>query len=42
MMTSLVGLGLRTSPGNKTFNILCFLSMTLLNDKVCERHFNSP
>jgi len=39
---SLVGLGNRTPQGAKKFDVFYFilyLSVTLLNDKVCERHY---
>ena len=40
---SLVRLGHGTSPGAKNFDVFVFffvlMSVALLNDKVCERHF---
>ena len=46
IIPSLVELGYRAPPGGgaKKFNVFCLffvfcLSVTLLNDKVCERHF---
>jgi len=40
-MPSLVRLGYRAPPGAKKFYVfcfVCFLSVTLSNNKVCERH----
>jgi len=40
IVPSLVELGLRTPPGGEKVKCFClFLSVTLLNDKVCEYHF---
>ena len=37
-MPSLMGLGYRAPPGAKKIDCFC-LSVTLLNDRVCKRHF---